>query len=320
MDMRYLKQLIVLAILLTNTVAHAAWPERRITLVVPYAPGGITDVLARLTAEQLQMALSQTVIVENQSGASGTIAARRVAHAEPDGYTLFFSTITQICVAPFINNIEYDPIKDFAPISGVATSPFVITVGKAVPANTLKEFVDYVKANPRKLSYGAAGSSSFSNISAAIMLKRAGIDMVMVPYQGLGPAFIDLLAGNIQMVSATPIELKPFIGTGNVKLLASSGPERSSLLPNVPTIAESYQGYSVLTWNGVLAPAKTPQPIIDSLSRVIMAAERSPEFRAKLTQLGVDPVVQTPGAFSKQIAIETETWRKIVDEMHLSQK
>jgi tripartite-type tricarboxylate transporter receptor subunit TctC len=302
---------------LIATSASASWPERPVTLVVPFAPGGITDTLARITAERLQTAFSRPFVVENQAGAAGVIATERVSRAEPDGYTLLFATITQIAVAPFTHKITYDPVRDFKPVSIVATSPFVVTTDAAFPANTLPEFIAYVKASPGQLTYGAAGMGSLSHVASAVFLKRAGLDMTMVPYRGLALAFNDLLGGNVKMVSATPVELKPFIESKKLKPLGSSGPKRSAVLPDVPAIAEFFPGHDVVTWNGVVAPAKTPQPIIDALAREIIAAQNDPEFEKRLKQIGVDPAVVTPAEFEKRIAADLDYWRKLIPDMGL---
>lgn len=307
----------LILLVVTTTLAHAAWPERPVTVVVPFAAGGITDTLARLTAERLQASLGKPFIIENQVGAAGTTATHRVARAAPDGYTLLFATISQISIAPFMNKISYDPIKDFEPIAIVATSPFIVTTGADSPAKTLPEFIDYVKARPGKLTYGSAGPGSLSHLSSALFLKRAGLEMTMVPYRGLAPAFADLMAGNVHMLSATPVELKPFVDGKKLQLLGSSGPKRSVALPDVPTIAETFPGHAVTTWNGIVVPAKTPRPIIDALARAILAAQKSDEFSNRLRQLGVDQTIVTPQEFEKQIATDTEIWRTLIPELGL---
>src|ERR1700733_8989625 len=312
---RFLAVLIAAAV--TTTGANAAWPERPVTLIVPFAAGGITDTLARITAARLQASFGQAFIVENQTGAAGSIATEHVARAEPDGYTLLFSTLTQIAVVPLTNKVAYDPIKDFKPVSIIATSPFVLTTDADFPARTLAEFISYVKARPGQFTYGSAGAGSLSHISAAVFLKRAGLDMTMVPYRGLAPAFDDLLGGSVQLVSATPVELQPFLHSEKVRLLASSGATRSASLPDVPAVAEMFPGHEVVTWNGVHAPAQTPQAVIDTLARAIMAAEQDKDFAARLQQIGVDPAVVTPDQFEKRIAAETDYWHKIVAELGL---
>jgi tripartite-type tricarboxylate transporter receptor subunit TctC len=286
-------------------------------LVVPFAAGGITDLLARMTAERLSNVFGKPFIVENVVGAAGTLATERVARAKPDGHTLLFATITQIAVAPFMNKIAYDPIGDFKPVAIVATSPFVIAVSADFPADNIEQFVAHVKKHQGKLTYGAAGAGSLSHLSAAVFLKRAGLDMIMVPYKGLAPAFTDLLGGTVHMVSATPVELKPFIGTSKLKFLASSGRTRSTVMPNVPAVAETYPGHDIETWNGVVAPSGTPSDIIDALAREVTAGENDPKFTERLKTLGVDPVRVAKDEFAAVIAKNMADWRKLVSEMGL---
>jgi tripartite-type tricarboxylate transporter receptor subunit TctC len=308
----------VLVAVLSSPVS-AAWPERTVTLVVPFSAGGITDILARMTAERLNARFKQPFIVENVVGAAGTIAAQRVARAEPDGHTLFFATLSQIAIAPYMNRITYDPVKDFKPISIIATSPFVITVGKGVPVKTLAEFQAYVKANPGKVTHGSAGVGSLTHLSAVVFARAAGIEMLHVPYRGIAPAFQDLLAGHIAMMSGSPVEVKPFIGKEGIKLLATTGATRASALPDVPTVSETLpKARPVVTWNGVMGPAATPQAIVDALSTEIMAAERDADFIAKLKRIGVDPIVHTPADFAKMIATDLEQWRETITQLGLN--
>jgi tripartite-type tricarboxylate transporter receptor subunit TctC len=315
-QMRHIFRLAVLVVSIAlPTLAKAAWPERPVILLVPFAAGGINDVLARLTAERLQAAFGRTFVVENEPGAAGIVAAQRVARAQPDGYTLFFSTISQIAIAPFTHRIDFDPIKDFRPISMVATTPFIITVGKAFPASSLAEFAAYVRSKPGQLTFGSAGTGSLTHLASEVSLKSAGLSMVHVPYKGILPAFTDLLAGHIEMVAASPVELRPYFGTDTVKLLAVTGAKRSRYLPDVPAVAEQFPAPEVVTWNGLLAPARTPGDIIDALSREIGAAERSPEFQKRLTDLGVDPQFNTPDEFARIIATDHERWRGIIRDL-----
>ena len=223
---------VLIAAAATTTAARAAWPERPVTLIVPFAPGGITDTLARITAARLQSALGQPFIVENQAGAAGLVATERVARARPDGYTILFSTITQIAIAPFTNKIAYDPIKDFKPVSIVATSPFILTTGVDFPAKTLPDFISYVKAHAGQFTYGTAGSGSLSHISAAVFLKarRPRYDHGAISRSG-ACLHRSAWGGNVQMVSATPVELLPYMHSNAVRLLASSGATRSASCP-----------------------------------------------------------------------------------------
>jgi tripartite-type tricarboxylate transporter receptor subunit TctC len=294
---------------------QAAWPERPVTLIVPFAAGGITDLLARITAERLSGAFGKPFVIENVVGAAGTLATGKAARAKPDGHTLLFATTTQITVAPLVNKIDYEPARDFKPVAVVATSPFVISVSAAFPADDLAHFVAHVKKQPGRLTYGAAGVGSLSHLSGAVFLHRAGLDMIMVPYKGLSPAFNDLLGGTVDMVMATPVELKPFIAAGKLKFIASSGATRSAVMPDVPTIAESYPGHDIVTWNGIVAPSATPADIIGALMREIAAAENDPEFTGRLKTLGVDPSRLAGDDFTAVIAADTEAWRKRVAEM-----
>src|SRR3979409_2645290 len=308
---------IVIAMLLTGaSAAQAAWPERPVVLVVPFAAGGITDLLARMTAERLQTAFRQTFIVQTQFGAAGVMAADRVARAAPDGYTLLFTPVFQVTMAPFTHVIKFDPVKDFAPVAIVASSPFVITVGASVPARTLGEFIAYVKARPGQVPFASAGAGSLPHVSSAAFIHSAGLDMIHVPYKGLAPAFTDLLGGQIAMLSATPVELKPYPEPGKEKPLAVTGRERSTPRPPAwPPWAESRPSPPVVTYNGLLAPARTPGDIIDALSRELMAAERSPEFLERLSRLGGEPLVNTPAEFARIIAADTVLWRDLVREL-----
>jgi tripartite-type tricarboxylate transporter receptor subunit TctC len=316
--MRHIFRLAVLVVSIAlPTLADAAWPERPVVVLVPFPAGGINDVLARLTAERLQAAFGRSFVVENEPGAAGVIAAQRVARSQPDGYTLFFSTISQIAIAPFTHKIDFDPIKDFKPISIVATTPFIITVGKSFPASSLAEFAAYVRSKPGQLTFGSAGTGSLTHLASEVFLKSARLSMLHVPYKGILPAFTDLLAGHIDMVAASPVELRPYFGTDTVKLLAVTGAKRSRYLPDVPAVSEQFPAPQVVTWNGLLAPARTPPDIIDALSREIGAAERSPEFQKRLTDLGVDPEFNTPDEFSRIIATDHDRWRGIIRDLGL---
>jgi tripartite-type tricarboxylate transporter receptor subunit TctC len=299
------------------TVANAAWPERPVTVIVPFAAGGIADVVARLTAEQLQAAFKQAFLVENQPGGAGIIAADRVAKARPDGYMLLSTPIFQITMAPFTHTVTFDPVKDFKPIAAIAGSPFVITVGGSFPANTLADFIAYVKANPGRLTFGSAGTGSLTHVSSAVFLKSAGLAMVHVPYRGVAPAFTDLLAGHIAMLSASPVELKPYLESGKVKPLAVTSAARSRQLPNVPTIAETLKSPPVVTYNGLLGPARTPDDIVAAILRELNAPGKSAAFQERLAKVGAEPMVSTPEEFARIIAADTDQWRDIVRDLNL---
>ena len=287
------------------------------TLIVPYAAGGVTDLLGRLAAERLEVRLKQPFIVENVLGATGALAAQRVARSQPDGYTLFVGSVAQFTVAPHMQTIAYDPIKDFQPISIIATAPFVITINAKTPVDTLPELVAYVKAKQPGLSYGSGGVGSLAHMAAAMFTKAAGLDMGHVPYRGISLAFQDLIAGHHAMMAATTVELKPFLDAGNLKPLAVTDNKRSSVIPAVPAITDFMPFHSVISWNGLLAPAGTPQAVIDKVSEEMMAAGRDPAFLDRLQKLGVDPVVHRPEDFARIIKAEMQSWGTVIKELAL---
>lgn len=305
------------ALALSANVAQAAWPERPVQVLVPFAAGGITDVVARIVAERLQTAFKQPFVVENEPGGAGTLASAKLARARQDGYMLMSCPVSQITISPFTHKVQFDPIKDFAPITIIATAPFVVTVRSDFPANTLAEFVSYVKSKPGQLTYGSAGPGSLSQMASAVFLKSAGLDMIHVPYRGLAPAFTDLLTGNINLLSATPVETKAYLESGKVKFLAISSAKRSPQFPDLPTIGETLNSPPVITIHGLLAPAGTPREIVDAIGREVKAAENTPEFRDRLLKIGVEPAINTPEEFAAIIAEETARWRDVVRDLGL---
>jgi len=298
--------------------AQAAWPERTVTLIVPFTAGGITDVLSRVLAQRLQDSLGQPFIVENMPGGAGVVAADHVLRAQPDGYTLLFTPVFQITMAPFTHTtVKFDPVKDFKPIGAVAQSPFAITVGADLPVSNLAEFIAYVKAKPGQIPYASAGTGSLSHVASAVFLKSAGLDMIHVPYKGLGEAFAGVLGGQTTMVSASPVELKPYLNSGKVKILAVSSAKPSKQLPGVPTILETIKSPPVITINSLLASAKVSDEVVNILSREIIAAEKTPEFVDRIEKIGAEPLMNTPAEFAKIIAADTELWRTTVNDLGL---
>jgi tripartite-type tricarboxylate transporter receptor subunit TctC len=303
-----------LVALLAPAGVHAQdnWPVKPPRIIVPYAPGGNTDQIARIAADRLSSAFGVQFVVENRAGAAGLVAADYVAKSPADGYTLFMGTLSQIATAPFTNRITYDPVKDFAPISVIGANPFVITVASALPVRTLAEFVQYVKANPGKLNYGSGGTGGLTHLSGALFVQRAGLVITHIPYKGGAPALADLLGGQVQMYSGSPSEVIQQAQAGKVRLLGISSRERARYLPDVPAIAETYPGHEALTWNGLLAPGRTPPAIIERISGEIMKAMRDPAFTARLERIGVDPVLHTPAQFARQIQAEMALWQKVI--------
>jgi tripartite-type tricarboxylate transporter receptor subunit TctC len=311
---------VLVACALFSTAANAAWPDRPVTLIVPYAAGGISDVLARLTAEQLQSAFKQTFIVQNEVGAGGIIGTANAAKAKPDGYTLFFGPIALLTLSPLTTKVNYDPDKDFEPVSIVASSPFVVTVNEGFPANTLAEFITEVKKKPGMYTFASAGAGSTTHVASLLFLKSAGLAMIHVPYRGVGPAFTDMFAGNVQMISASPVELVPHLGSKKVKPLGISSKERSRHLPDVPTISETLPTPFVATYNGILAPRDTPHEIVVQISKALTSAVKTPEFSDKLLKVGVEPSGSTPEEMAKTIAADKESWLAVKNDIAAAMK
>jgi tripartite-type tricarboxylate transporter receptor subunit TctC len=303
----------VTALLLTTGAAQAAWPERPVTIVTPYAAGGIADVVARLTAERLGAGLKSTFVVENQPGAAGIAAPERVAKATPDGYTLISTPIFQLTTAKFGHTVSFDGLRDFTPIAAVASAPFVITVGGSFPGNTLADFIAYVKANQGKLAFGSAGVGSTTHAAAVMVLKAAGLEMVHVPYRGVAPAFTDLLGGQIVMLAASPVELRPYLESKKVKPLAVVDNKPSRFLPGVPLVNETLKDCPpAVTYNGLLGPANLPKNVVETLSRELVAAGKSPEFVQRVTNVGLEPMLSAPEEFAKLIAADAAQWAPIM--------
>jgi tripartite-type tricarboxylate transporter receptor subunit TctC len=313
--LRNLARALSIACVLFTSSANAAWPERTVTLIVPFAAGGITDVLARLTAERLTATFKQSFIVQNDTGAGGTIGTGNASRARADGYTLFFGPVSLLTLSPLQQKVSYDPVKDFVPISVVGASPFVISVNETFPANSLKELIAIVKTKPNGYTYASAGGGSLTHIASFMFLKNAGVEMVHVPYRGVGPAFADLIAGHVHMAAASPVELKPFVDSKKVKPLGITSKVRSQHLPNVPTISETLPSPEVATYNGLLAPRQTPKEIVDAIAAEIVAAGKSKEFVDKLLKVGVEPVCGTQEDMVKLMAEDFSKWRSISGEI-----
>ena len=278
------------------------WPTKAVTVVVPFAAGGNTDVMARMASNHLTTALKQSFVVENRVGAAGALAAAYVAQAAPDGYTLLFGAAPQIAVVPRIQKVNYDPLKDLVPVSVFGTGPFVLAINAAIPAKTMQEFVTYGKG--KKLNYGSGGTGSIGHLSGALFVARAGLDSVHVPFKGGGPAMTALVGGQIDMYFGNASEIIPHAEDGKVRILGVATDKRMQQLPSVPTISELYPNFALNSWNGFLAPAKTPPVIINKLAQQAIAAARDPAVVAQLTKLGIEANGTTPEQFAEQIARE----------------
>jgi tripartite-type tricarboxylate transporter receptor subunit TctC len=296
---------LVLAVLFASGSAHAQatdWPSKPVNVVVGYAAGGNTDVMARIVSKSLTEDLKQSFVVDNRIGAGGAIAATYVAQAAPDGYTLFFAASPQIAIVPQVQKVNYDPWKDFAPVSIFGTGPFILGISSAIPARTLAEFVAYAKT--RKINYGSSGAGSVAHLAAALLASRAGFDAVHVPFRGSSQVTAALLGGQIDMFFGNASDLVPQAESGKLTILAVATPQRMRQLPNVPTIGETYRDFSLASWNGFLVPAKTPPQIIDKLAQHVISAARDPANVAQLNALGIEPNGTTPEQFRAQIEAE----------------
>ena len=289
--------------------AQTTWPQRPIRLLVPFPPGGNTDGIARITAERLSQALGQSVVVENRAGGNGAIAADALVKAAPDGYTLMMAAMPVLAILPAISKTSFDPLRDFVPISIVGSNPFVMAVHKSVPATNVREFAEFIRKNPGKFNYASGGSGTVSHLSAALFAKRANLDMAHVSYKGGGPAVIDLLGGQVQMYFGNLSELAPHTAGGQIRIIGVSSLQRAKQLPEVPTVAESgFAGFKTLTWNGLVAPAGTPAAVVNRVAAAVKDMLGSPETVARLQQMGVDPIGDTPAQFAETLKADLATW------------
>jgi tripartite-type tricarboxylate transporter receptor subunit TctC len=306
---------VLLAGLIHPAAAQTTYPEKPIRLVVGFPPGSNPDTVARLLGQKLAEALGQPIVVENIAGAAGSIGADRVAKAVPDGYTLGLLSQPQLAVNPSLYKLPYDPIKDFAPVSQIATSPFLLVVHNALPAKTVKAFVSVAKAQPGGFTFASAGTGSTPHLAAELFKSVAGLDMRHVPYKGVGPATPDLLGGRVTMIFF-PISVGlPLVREGKLHALGVTSLRRSSAIPELPTIAESgYPGFEVQSWNGLLTPIATPAPIVRKLYLETIKALAHPDLRAKLAELGLETIGNSPDEFAALIKSEIPKWAKVIKE------
>jgi tripartite-type tricarboxylate transporter receptor subunit TctC len=309
-----MRALVTLLLLIPVIALAQSWPQKPIKVIVPFPPGGVTDSLARITADWLTQRLGQPVVPDNRPGASGAIAADLVARAEPDGYTLLAAASPQLAVVPHVQKISYDPVKDFAPISIVGTNAFALGCNsEKTPVKSLAEFVDYARARPGQLNYGSPGSGSIGHLTMALFLARADLKMEAVLYKGGGPAMADVLAGHVNCYFGNYNEILPHAAGGRVRVLATSGDKRARQLPDVPTVAEQgYPGFRTETWNGYVAPAGTPREIVERIAREIAAGCKDAAFAARLDKIGVDPLCSTPAEFARAVREDLAMWKDAV--------
>ncbi|MES2413758.1 MAG: tripartite tricarboxylate transporter substrate binding protein [Pseudomonadota bacterium] len=296
--------------------AVSRYPARPIKLIVPFAPGGGVDLMARLAAQQLGDQLGQPVVVENQAGAGGTVGTAAVARAAPDGYTLLFHTTSSAVInAVVFTNLSFDPVTSFAPVTLMSRFPLAVFVNPDVPAKDMREFVALLKANPQKYNYGSSGYGSIVHLGAELFKSLAQVELTHIPYKGNAPALADLMAGRVtMMIDGVPPQLGN-IAAGKVRALAVTTTTRSEVLPNVPTMIESgIPGYELSFWNAIFAPAGTPKPIVDRISREMAKIMAKPEVLARMKELGSTGIGSTPEELNKLWQDELTRYRKIVKE------
>jgi len=298
------------------------FPTRTITLVIPFAPGGSNTIVGRAIADKMAELLGEKIVIDNRPGAGGTVGSRAVAKSEPDGYTLLLSFTGTMAIAPSLyRNVGYDPRKDFAPIGLIGNAPNSLVVHPSFPAKSLAELIAYAKANPGKVNFGSAGAGTVSHITGEYFAHSAGIKLVHIPYKGTGPALTDLLGGHIPMAFAPIPASHANVSAGLLRALAVTSVARSSLLPDVPTIAESgLPGFDASLYYGLVAPAGTPRPVIDKLNRTLQQALASAEVRK---QLGLDGTEITPGSpedYAAFIDKDEKKWSQLVRESGVDQE
>jgi len=305
--------LAAIAASMTDACAQSGYPSRSIRFIVPYPPGGPTDLMARSMSGRLSEALGQTVVVDNRAGAGGNVGAEIAAKSPPDGYTLLMGAISTHSInASLYTRLAFDPVKDFAPVTQASIIPLVINAHPSLPVANVKELIALAKKNPGQLSYGSSGNGGGTHLAGELFKMMTGSNLQHVPYKGLNPATIDVIGGNIPLVfNDLTTAIQPY-KAGRIKILGVSTVKRVPQIPEVATIDETVPGYEAYTWFGVLVPAGTPQPIVDRLSRESMKILQSEEIKKRFAEVGAEPVGNSPQQFADFMAAETVKWAKVV--------
>jgi tripartite-type tricarboxylate transporter receptor subunit TctC len=304
---------LVFASVAPTTASAQSWPSKPVTLVVPFAPGGSTDVTGRMLAAKLRNEIGQTVLVENKGGAGGNLGADHAARSAPDGHTIFLATSTHATNVSLYKKLSYDFQRDLTPVSQVAFIPNLLVVNSSVPVNNLAEFLAYVRDPKNKVRYGSAGNGSSLHIAGALFNSMAGARMEHIPYKGSGPAIVDLLGGQIEAVFSPLVDVVPHVRSGRLKAIGITTKGRSAVFPEVPAITEQLPGYEVTLWNGILVPAKTPPDVVNKLNQAINTILAQPETKQLLAEQGSEPAPGTSTQFRDFIAAEIVRWRRLVE-------
>jgi tripartite-type tricarboxylate transporter receptor subunit TctC len=298
------------------TLAQDAWPSRSMTFIVPYAAGGYTDLVGRLVARYVENALGKTVVIDNRAGAGGIVGTQAVANAAPDGYTFCVCSIGAISIAPFAQKVGYDPIQDLAPVGLVSSIAQVVIVNKDLPVKTMPELLSYAKAHPGKLNYGSSGTGGLTHYSVELFLARTGTTAVHIPFKGGAPATAAVIAGDVDFAFGNMTDALPQIEAGAVRGLAVTSLTRSAYFPDLPTVQETVvPNFIVESWNGIMAPPKTPETIIRRMSDILIKMADDPNMKESMRKAGADTVKTTPEEYRAQIQQEIAQWKPLISEI-----
>jgi tripartite-type tricarboxylate transporter receptor subunit TctC len=309
---------LALGTVLAPSMAHAqdVWPSRTITFVVPYAPGGYTDLVGRLTARYVEKALGKSVVVENRVGGGGIVGTQAVASAAPDGYTFCVCSVGAVSIAAFAQKLSYDPVQDLAPVGIVSSIVQAVIVKKDLPVKSMAEFVSYAKANPGKLNYGSSGVGGLTHYAVELFEVRTGTKVVHIPFKGGAPSTAAVITGEVDFAFANMTDALPQIEAGLVRGLAVTSLDRSPYFPDLPSVHEAViPGFLVETWNGIIAPPKTPEPIIRKMSEILLKMADDPEAKEIMRKAGASTVKSTPEQFRAQIQQEMTQWQPLIKEI-----
>ena len=302
----------------TAHAADAAYPQRAVRMIVPYPPGGAGDIVGRLMSAKLSEMLGQPVVVDNRGGGGQVIATQLAANAPADGHTLFLASATHSINPALRKQLPYDTLKDFAPVTLVAQSPLVFVANTSLGVSSIKELIAAARARPGRINYASSGPGTGGHMSVELLKSMTGVDLVHVPYKGAGPALVDLIGGQVQLLCTSPLPAMPHVNTGKLRALAMTGPKRSSFAPDIPTVAETLPGYESTLWYALLAPAGTPQAIVRRLHDDTVKVVRSKEIMQQLESQGAEPVGNSPQELQKFVQSEIAQWTRLVKQAKIA--